>query len=159
MEKYESLIKIVVNQFENIEYSLREDLKQELRIFLYNNITKIEKTALDLNSYLFISLKRKVINLLKSKKYRRDYSLNNTLASGTEYISMFGTSEKIEDILLKEEIFNFIEVKLTKEEQKLLEQYYYNNLTCKDLGIIYKVSSEAIRKRIKRVIEKIRKEV
>lgn len=158
MEKYEALIKVVINQFDRLEYSLREDLTQELRIFLYDNIEKFEETALDLDNYIFISLKRKVINLLKSKAYRREYSLNNVMESGNEYIEMFYDSENVEEIIERESILNFIDNNLSREDKKLIEQYYYNNLTFKKLGVLYNVSSEAVRKRLKKIIEKIRRE-
>ena len=71
MEKYESIIIKVINQFQGLDYHLKEDLKQELRIFIYQNKVKIESEAEKIERYLFVTLKRQVINWLKHSKYRK----------------------------------------------------------------------------------------
>lgn len=159
MDKYESMINKVIQQFGNLNSNMKEDIKQELRMYIFQNQVNFENEALEVNPYLFIVLKRKVINLLKHSKYRKYQSLNEITNTGDEYIDLISSSEIIrEEISIDESmIFEYINKHLKKKDKDVLLAYFYQNMTYKMIGQKYGVSADTIRRKIQKILEEIRR--
>jgi RNA polymerase sigma factor (sigma-70 family) len=159
MEKYESMINKVIQQFGNLNSDMKEDIKQELRMYIFQNQVSFENEALEVNPYLFIVLKRKVINLLKHSKYRKYQSLNEITNAGDEYIDLISSSEITgEEISIDESmILEYINKHLKKKDKDILLAYFYQNMTYKMIGQKYGVSADTIRRKIQKILEEIRR--
>lgn len=158
MEKYEPIIKNVINQFGNLDHNLREDLMQELRMFIFQHKEKFENEAADINKYMFITLKRQIINLLKNSKYRRINSLNNFTDAGDEYVELIVSDDLSEKSTEEEnDLLEIINTKLKKKDIDILMSYYYKKKTYKEIGKKYGVSADTIRRRMQKILEEIRR--
>lgn len=157
MEKYESIIIKVINQFQGLDYHLKEDLKQELRIFIYQNKVKIESEAEKIERYLFVTLKRQVINWLKHSKYRKYYSLNQITESGDEYVDLIVSKEPEDCEIEQLDILDSLDNILNKQEKILINEYFRKGLTYKEIGKRYDVSADTVRRRLSKILDKIRR--
>jgi len=89
LEKYEHLMLVIINQVGVTDWFLREDLLQEQRMHLVQLYRKgvFQKKFENIDDYIFICLKRRVINVLIQEKRSRYTSLNKKmLDSEFEYI-------------------------------------------------------------------------
>lgn len=159
MEQYESVINKVIQQFGNLSSDMKEDIKQELRMYIFQNQANFEKEALEVSAYLFIVLKRKVINLLKHSKYRKYQSLNKITDAGDEYIDLISSYDinQDEDSIDESMILEYINKHFKKKDKDILLAYFYQNMTYKMIGQKYGVSAETIRRKIQKILEEIRR--
>lgn len=159
MEQYESMISKVIRQFGNLDQDMKEDIKQELRMYIFQNQSDFENEALEVNPFMFIVLKRKVINLLKHSKYKKYQSLNEVTDAGDEYIDLISSPETTEDETLINEsmILEYVNKHLKKKDKDVLSAYFYQNMTYKTIGKKYGVSADTMRRRIQKILEEIRR--
>ncbi|MBN3490247.1 sigma-70 family RNA polymerase sigma factor [Acholeplasma equirhinis] len=159
MEQYEALINQVIKQFGNLDREMKEDLKQELRMYIFQNQMTFERQALEVKQFMFIVLKRKVINLLKHSKYRKYQSLNEMTQEGDEYIDLLAAS----DIGLDDNsgtevlIMEYVNQHLNKQDKDILSAYFYQNMTYKKIGEKYGVSADTIRRKLQKILDEIRR--
>jgi RNA polymerase sigma factor (sigma-70 family) len=113
----------------------------------------------NIDNYVFIAMKRKAINVLKSEKRQQYASLNQRNDnSETEYLNLlFYNDESHQNIELFENIIAYMSQNLNDEEQNLINLYYFMNMTFDEIGKCYKVSRETIRRRINKAVAKIRR--
>ncbi|MBN3490238.1 sigma-70 family RNA polymerase sigma factor [Acholeplasma equirhinis] len=159
MEQYESMINKVIQQFGSLSQDMKEDIKQELRMYIFQNQVDFEYEALEVNPFMFIALKRKFINLLKHSKYRKYQSLNEVTDAGDEYIDLISSSEMTEeDVLIdKSMILDYVNKHLKKKDKDILLAYFYQNMTYKAIGKKYGVSADTMRRRIQKILDEIRR--
>lgn len=158
MEKYELIIKNVIKQFGSLDHNLKGDLMQELRMFIFQNKQKFENEAADINKYMFIVLKRQIINLLKNSKYRKFNSLNSLTESGDEYINLIAFDDSNDKkIEVESELLEAIKEKLNKQDQDILISYFYKEKTYKEIGNKYGVSADTMRRRMQKILDEIKR--
>lgn len=161
LKKYEYLMLIIINQLSVGNYDLREDLKQELRMHLFSLYKKriFDSNINNIDNYVFIALKRKAINVLKSEKRNQHESLNLKIdISGNEYLNILEShNEDNQNIDLFENIIAYMSHNLNDEEQNLINLYFFMNMTFDEIGKSFNVSRETIRRRINKAIAKIRR--
>ncbi len=152
---------IIINQLGVGNYDLREDLKQELRMHLFSLYKKgiFDSNINNIDNYVFIAMKRKAINVLKSEKRQQYASLNQRNdTSETEYLNLLiYNEENHQNIELFENIIAYMSQNLNDEEQNLINLYFFMNMTFDEIGKSFNVSRETIRRRINKAIAKIRR--
>lgn len=159
MEQYESMINHVIKQFGNLDHETKEDIKQDLRMYLFEKHIELANKALDIDKYLFIILKRKVLDLLKNSKYKKFQSLNELTKEGDEYIDLVAASNiGLDDNSATESlIMDYVNQHLSKQDKDILSAYFYQNMTYKQIGKKYGVSADTIRRKIQKILDEIRK--
>lgn len=161
LKKYENLMIIIINQLGVGNYDFREDLKQELRMHLFVLYKKgiFDSKIKNIDNYVFIALRRKAINVLKSEKRQQYASLNQRNdTSETEYLNLLiYNEENHQNIDLFENIIAYMSQNLNDEEQNLINLYFFMNMTFDEIGKSLNVSRETIRRKINKAIAKIRR--
>ncbi|MCV2232552.1 sigma-70 family RNA polymerase sigma factor [Paracholeplasma manati] len=161
LEKYKHLMLVIINQVGVTDWFLREDLLQEQRMHLVQLYRKgvFQKKFENIDDYIFICLKRRVINVLIQEKRSRYTSLNKKmLDSEFEYIDFLIepiNADNYQTIL--ENIITYITSHLSVEEQALINLYFFKNKTLEEIGKSNNVSRETIRRSIKKIINEIRR--
>lgn len=155
METYEKIISNVLKQFSNLDHDTKEDLRQELRMYVFENENKFKENAYDIAAYVFISLKRKTINLLKSSKYRKIVFTNSSYLSDSDASNQNSYDGSISQN--ETEIMMFIDREFSKKDQNIFKAYFYENKTYKQIGRKYGVSADAMRRKIQKMLEQIRR--
>lgn len=164
IKKYEKIIRVIVNGLKNIDLDTKEDIMQDLRIFLIEHI-KPKMNSLDqstLNNYIFVLLKRKTIDILRSNTYRINQSLNQkvNVDDDQELIDLIPCDETLshQEDTMSEELESFIKTRFKKREQMLIRLYFYENLTYKEIGKKLKISVDTARRHINKILAIIKKE-
>lgn len=161
LKKYEYLMLIIINQLNVGNYDLREDIKQEMRMHVFSLYKRgiFDSNINNIDNYVFIALKRKAINVLKSEKRQQHASLNQKKDNlGTEYLNLLiYNEENCQNRELFENIIAYMSKNLNDEEQNLINLYFFMDMTFDEIGKSFNVSRETIRRRINKAIAKIRR--
>lgn len=162
LQKFEHLIQAVISQFRSIDRDTSDDLSQDLRIFLIEEFNKSDLITdiKNIDNYIFIILKRKAIDILRSNKYRREISLNQNTndVDGIEHLDLIQGNdyEMFQKKIVEDELAKFIKDNLNKKEQNILEMYFEKNMKHQNIGKEMGVSKHTIRRMIKLIIQKLR---
>lgn len=146
IENYQKMINYVVN---TIKTNYKEDLKQELNLYLLLLISKIDiKKIKNLDNYIFVSLKNKAKEWIKQEnKYLEYIPLSESLVKDTYTIE---NNKLLEDIICKI---------CSEEEYKLLYDFIVLEISQNKLSAKYNVSQQALSKRISKILNKIKKKL
>ena len=160
MDNYEKIISNVLKLFKRIDNSTKEDIEQDLRMYIFENpdFDKLNENVVNHEGYIFIILKRQAINLIKSKKYRKWSSLNVEGNNKQDLVSSViydDELQKIEEQALQ--VLEFVGRRFGDTERKILELYYFENLTFKKIGEVIELSTNTVRRKFKKIIEESRR--
>lgn len=146
IENYQKMINYVVN---TIKTNYKEDLKQELNLYLLLLMSKIDiKKIKNLDNYIFVSLKNKAKEWIKQEnKYLEYIPLSESLVKDTYTIE---NNKLLEDIICKI---------CSKEEYKLLYDFIVLEISQNKLSAKYNVSQQALSKKISKILNKIKKKL
>ncbi len=114
----------------------------------------------NMDSYIFIALKRKAINVLKKEKREVHLSLNEKVnKSEYEYIDMLISpkNDDNENNIAYENIITYISFNFNPTDQKIIEMYFFKKMTYESIGQAFNLSRETIRRRLNKAIAKIRR--
>lgn len=146
IENYQKMINYVVN---TIKTNYKEDLKQELNLYLLLLMSKIDiKKIKNLDNYIFVSLKNKAKEWIKQEnKYLEYLPLSESLVKDTYTIE---NNKLLEDIICKI---------CSEGEYKLLYDFIVLEISQNKLSAKYNVSQQALSKRISKILNKIKKKL
>lgn len=162
LSEYGHLVEIVVRKY-NEQY--RDDLRQDLLMFLYNGFkAHLFENIDNLINYIFVCLKNEA-----SKRYNRLYKskINTTSLDkkiGTNGIALIdtipyqdvkATSYSTDQILindLKSEICKIC----TEEEYLLIYRVFVDNVSQHTIAAEFGISQQAVSKRLKKILTKLK---
>jgi RNA polymerase sigma factor (sigma-70 family) len=161
VSSYEYIIERVIRIFKIKNKDFVEDIKQELRMKLvrvHDQMIDID-TIENLESYIFIILKRTTINILKKESRFKHLSLNQKrMKSDEEWINEIPDTQSNDDSTQKlEEILIFITDSFTEDEINIFHLYFEKNMSLEKISEIYQTSRETIRRKINMMKEGIRR--
>ena len=159
--KYEKIIEITIRKIGNMDYETKEDMKQDLRMFLFLKLkTMVEANEIDnisnLDGYVFMILKNQSINLIKDSRYKKSISLNTVTDNGSELIDLIKSNEENELINIGK-VVEDMKMILDKREFKIFCCYYIEGKSYSDIARTLKYSEATIRRRIKKMSEILKK--
>lgn len=162
LETYESKIDVIVSKYRKF---YRKDLKQELLSFLYyafeNNTFK---HAENMQNYIYICLKNEALRL-----YKKEYNEKCKMISLDEIEETSGM--RVHEIIMNrdegeneshfcEEYSGELETKIcqicSKNDYQLIYDVFVNNINQKDIARELGISQQAVSKRIKKILNKLR---
>lgn len=178
MDKYEKLINIFGSKIKyicsNYDKSYREDLEQELYLFLFNLTNNLNNNNKIINyeNYIYICLKNKAIEIYKTHlNYRKQiYSLDNFSSNeNCSYVDMIKDENKGEDEYfvnkgedeyfyeyVKSNVLDMIDLLLTEIEATIIKKYYIENKTQKEISKEANISQQYVSKVIKNGLQKLK---
>jgi RNA polymerase sigma factor (sigma-70 family) len=156
MEAYDLIINKVLNQFHGISRETKEDISQDLYMFILENELKFIVQANDFERYIFVSLKRKVISLLRSSIYK-PYKIISDFELITNQMSIFPNNTDDDLKRLENDILSTIDKRFSKKDKTILLSYIYDSKTYVQLGKKYGVSADTIRRKINKMLDEIRR--
>ncbi len=154
-EKYLKMVFYFVSKYPKY---LREDLRQELLMKLYEILT-IKKNICNLDNYIFISLKNRASDVYKKELQNTYPSLNQKMSMNSEQIDFVVDPSTTNQDKYFIEVCNFkrvFEQSLTKREQEILEAYLFHHIKQKKLAEKYQTTQQNISKVIKKALNKIK---
>ncbi len=162
IKKYEYMMFILINHFNIRDYDFKEDVLQELRMHLFNLFKGKRDLSIveDLDSYIFITLKNKVINILKKMNKNKCISLNKVIdENGIEHLDLLesNTEASQEEIYVYENIITYINLHFSEQDKQIINKYFFENLTYEQIGNHLSVSRETVRRKLNDTIDKIRR--
>lgn len=158
---YEYIIDRMIKIFNIKNKDFVEDIKQELRMKLvrvYDQV--IDNDLIDnLESYIFIILKRTTINILKKESKFKYLSLNQKrVNSNEEWINEIIDIQTLDDSSRKiDEMIMYMNDYFTIEEKELFHLYFEKRMSFEKIGEMHQTSRETIRRKVKMMKEKIRR--
>lgn len=168
MDKYEELINIFGSKIKyicsNYDKSYREDLEQELYLFLFNLANNLNyKKINNYENYIYICLKNKAIEIHKMHlNYKKQiYSLDKFSSSESySYVDMIRDENEGEDECfyeyVKSNVLNMIDILLTETEAIIIKKYYIENKSQKEISKEIKFSQQYVSKVIKSGLQKLK---
>lgn len=153
--RYEKMIDVMVSNFKN---QYREELKQDLYLYLLNNFqNKNFSNAKNLDNYIFICLKNKA-----KYEYKSKYccpidiiSLDKTNdITGSALINSIpnnrddGENEEYTYSIPMEELKNRICKICSLGDYEILYQYYVDKVSQKELALELQITQQAVSKKI-----------
>jgi RNA polymerase sigma factor (sigma-70 family) len=158
---YEYIIERMIRIFKVKNKDFVEDIKQELRMKLVSVYDQVigKDSIENLESYLFIILKRTTINILKKESRFKHLSLNQKkMKSDEEWINEIPDTHSNDDSTQKvEEILIFITDSFTKDEINIFHLYFEKKMSLEKISEMHQTSRETIRRKINIMKEKIRR--
>ncbi len=168
MDKYEKLINIFGSKIKyicsNYDKSYREDLEQELYLFLFNLANNLNNKKInDYENYIYICLKNKAIEIHKIHlNYKKQiYSLDKFSSNESySYVDMIKDENKGEDEYfyeyVKSNVLNMIDVLLNEIEATIIKKYYIENKTQREISKETNFSQQYVSKVIKNGLQKLK---
>lgn len=158
---YEYIIESMIRILKVKNKDFIDDIKQELRMKLVQvYIRKADSINIkDMDSYIFIILKRTTINILKKESRFKHLSLNQKRNnSSEEWINEIIDIQTLGDSSRKlGEMIKYMDDYFTVEEKELFRLYFESNFSYEEIGKMYQTSRETIRRKLNQMIEKIRR--
>lgn len=161
VSSYEYIIERMIRIFKVKNKDFIDDIKQELRmklVHVYDQV--IDKDSIEnLESYIFIILKRTTINILKKESSFKHISLNQKrVNSNEEWINEIIDLKTLNDSSGKlDEMIKYMDDYFTVEEKELFHLYFESNFSYEEIGKMYQTSRETIRRKLNQMKEKIRR--
>jgi RNA polymerase sigma factor (sigma-70 family) len=161
VSSYEYIIERMIRIFKVKNNDFIDDIKQELRmklVHVYDQV--IHKDSIEnLESYIFIILKRTTINILKKESRFKHISLNQKrVNSNEEWINEIIDLKTLDDSSGKlDEMIKYMDDYFTVEEKELFHLYFESNFSYEEIGKMYQTSRETIRRKLNQMKEKIRR--
>ncbi len=161
MSSYEYIIERMIRIFNVKNKDFIDDIKQELRmklVHVYDQV--IHKDSIEnLESYIFIILKRTTINILKKESRFKHISLNQKrVNSNEEWINEIIDLKTVDDSSGKlDEMIKYMDDYFTVEEKELFHLYLESDFSYEEIGKMYQTSRETIRRKLNQMKEKIRR--
>ncbi len=161
VSSYEYIIERMIRIFNVKNKDFIDDIKQELRmklVHVYDQV--IHKDSIEnLESYIFIILKRTTINILKKESRFKHISLNQKrVNSNEEWINEIIDLKTVDDSSGKlDEMIKYMDDYFTVEEKELFHLYLESDFSYEEIGKMYQTSRETIRRKLNQMKEKIRR--
>lgn len=168
MDKYDELINTFGSKIKyicsNYDQSYREDLEQELYLFLINLANNLNNNKIvNYENYIYICLKNKAVQLYKSQvNYKKKiYSLDKLNSyESYSYVNMIEEKGKGEDEYfyeyVKTNVLKAIDVLLNNTEAIIIKKYYIENKTQKEIANEINSSQQYVSKVIKNGLQKLK---
>lgn len=166
MLRFEKMISIVVSKYEN---QYREDLKQDLYLYLFNSFqNKNFNNAKNLDNYIFICLKNQA-----KYEYRTKYCCPIDIVSLDKTNDITGSAliysipdnrndeqnEEYRSSIPIDELKNRICEICGLGDYELLYRYYVDKVSQKELALKLQITQQTVSKRLKKIVKKLRKEL
>lgn len=153
LSKYSDIVDYLVN--DTFDNEIKDDVRQELLTHL-NKLLLKKPNARNLKNYLFIALKNKRTKVIEKSNKNKTVSLNRKIGnSNNELIDSFEDINSIQyDNELKVDLEKALKT-LTPKEKFIINQYYYENKTMKEIGEILKQSQQNISYQHNKILDKL----
>lgn len=152
VKKYEKQINYLLRDVDDF---IKDDLKQELTVLLFN-IKTTNKKIKNIDNYIFISLKNRKNKFLNEYYKHKCISLNS-MKYNYELVDFL--EDKIENnnkTYFINNIFYYIKRCLNDKEIFIFEEYFINEKTQKQIAQEMNTSQQCISKKLKIIIKKLK---
>lgn len=155
---YDHVIQKVTRQFNRISIDLSEDIQQELRMTLLEKYRRgvFNKEINCLESFIFIMLKRRTIDLLKSSKYKSLLFLVQKDNSNTNPIDCLQQKDRYRQDQLDEVLKMTLINEFSLEDQVLIDAYYFQNKSLREIAKEMSISKDTVQRKIEKLLIKLR---
>lgn len=169
MDKYEKLIsqfskkiKIICNSYDKL---YRDDLEQELYLFLFNLDESLDKQKIiNYENYIYICLKNKAIEIYKKQLNYQEQIIHLESLDGENnysYVNILKDKNNREDAdefleYVKSNVLEMVDVLLTKSQSIIIKKYFWENKVQKEIAKELKVTQQYISKQINRGLKKLK---
>jgi len=145
----------MIDYLTNTTYNpeIRDDISQELTIHVFEIYKKIENEMIvpeNIDNYIYISLKHYREKLLKKSIYQSSLIIDDLylekIKSDDDFSKYFEIEEDLEISLQS----------LSADELFIVKKYFYENKTMAEIGEELNISQQAISKKLKKILNKLK---
>lgn len=141
----------------SLDHELIKDCIQELFIKIWNNRDNLSETT-SIKYYLFTSLKRKLLDTLRSA-YVKQSADQDTLDD--DIVNLIPSSPENDDdmMVLQKERVQYALNKLTVHQQRLLQMKFYKNLSNKEIADELGITMQSVYNAVFKALRSLKKQI